>query len=481
MIEKFFKCILLSDVVLNDKLATEGNMTTLDYIPGSNFLGIVAGKLYEKLDPNESYEIFHSGEVSFGNATISIDNEISYPIPFDFMMVKGEDKPGENQVYLQHLLNGDNVPKDDKGFNKQLKQKRSGFIITSGKVINKLKKSFALKSAQDPTQRRSKEGAMFGFESLNKGQEFIFSIQFQDDRYIEKVSAALTGKKRVGKSKTAQYGQVEITTLDIVPSKIETNEIGDYALVYVQSSLCVFDEYGQPTYQPTAKDLELEGEIDWSKSLIRAYSYSPWNGKRNTNDTLRSCIAAGSVLYITGKNEKGEKSIGAFQAEGLGRVIVNPVFLEGVEEAKSTFELSAYNPNAYEIKNTIPENPKTPLGKFLKKRLQKKKVELELSQAIQETYQQTTRGKKFQNVSASQWGEIRAYAIKATKFEELKNDLLDGKNAYLKHGVAYDRIWSKGKNLNSIEEVFESAGENPFPTTFIAKFAAEMAKQASQK
>ena len=49
MKEIFFKCTLVSDIVLNSKLATEGNMTTLDFIPGSNFLGIVAGKIYNSL------------------------------------------------------------------------------------------------------------------------------------------------------------------------------------------------------------------------------------------------------------------------------------------------------------------------------------------------------------------------------------------------------------------------------------------------
>jgi hypothetical protein len=33
---------LLSDIIINQKAATEGPNKTLDFIPGSNFLGIVA-------------------------------------------------------------------------------------------------------------------------------------------------------------------------------------------------------------------------------------------------------------------------------------------------------------------------------------------------------------------------------------------------------------------------------------------------------
>lgn len=39
-----FKCILQTDVVITSNAATEGFYKSLDYIPGSKFLGIVAGE-----------------------------------------------------------------------------------------------------------------------------------------------------------------------------------------------------------------------------------------------------------------------------------------------------------------------------------------------------------------------------------------------------------------------------------------------------
>ena len=77
MKEKYFTCKLISDVVLNASLATEGNMETLDYIPGSNFLGIVAAALYPKMEGKEDevYDLFHSNRVSYGDAVISDDGQ----------------------------------------------------------------------------------------------------------------------------------------------------------------------------------------------------------------------------------------------------------------------------------------------------------------------------------------------------------------------------------------------------------------------
>ncbi|EPR69808.1 hypothetical protein ADICYQ_1249 [Cyclobacterium qasimii M12-11B] len=66
-------------------------MTTLDYIPGSNFLGIAARHLYGrpsesgKLTQEEAFQVFHSGEVIFGDGRIATSlNEITYAVPFSF-------------------------------------------------------------------------------------------------------------------------------------------------------------------------------------------------------------------------------------------------------------------------------------------------------------------------------------------------------------------------------------------------------------
>ncbi len=494
MTEKFYKCTLLTDLVLNSKLATEGNIETLNYIPGSVFLGVVAGVLYKDLNkhnlsPDEAYDIFHSGKISFGNASIAENNEISYPVPFDFVMEKGLEKLGKHPVYLQHLLNDDNHPKDSNGYKVQLKQKRTGFITASGKAAPKVEKRFALKSAQDAQTRRSKEGAMFGFESLKQGQEFIFSICFNNDNHIiNTVNDALCGEKYIGKSRSAQYGHVKIEKMQDTPKVIQTVDNADYTLVYAQSNLCFFDEFGQNTFQPTAEDFGLTGTIDWSKTQLRTYNYSPWNRKRNTMDSLRTCIAAGSVFFIIGPNSGEFKNVGAYQAEGLGRIVVNPVFLKSTN-GNALCDFIQNQSSAVQDRVTVEEVTERGMGtnselvRFLRHKLEEKQNTLELSKAIHDQYLWATeQGKeKFPGVTASQWGAIRAYAAVANSYSELKGSLLTGENAYLKYGVAYERIWSKGNNLKNFEVVMEQAAGKDKPTLFIAKFAAEMAKVAPKK
>jgi hypothetical protein len=477
MKEQFYKVTLMSDVVLNSSLATEGNMNTLDYIPGSNFLGIVAGKLYNEIDSDKAFSIFHSGKIRFGDACISIESSITYPIPASYFMEKGKAKLEENEVYLHHLIDTKNPPIKD-GKRLQLKQQRSGYLSKDGQLKTEIEKSFAIKSAQERKTRSSKEGAMFGFESLNKGLEFIFSVQLEDNTVFEIINKSLIGKHRLGKSRNAEFGQIEIKSIDSV-NQIENFKEETFALVYAQSNLCFVNEFGAPTFQPSAEQLGLNEDaiIDWSKSQIRSFSYSPWNFKRNTSNSQRDCIAKGSVFYVTGISESASAAtVGIHQAEGLGKVIYNPIFLDGNKaNAKSNFSFVMEQSKSQKIN----QEPTTILTRFLEKQVKERKADRDISDAIQKlVYATDNKIVNLKRISSSQWGGIRAYATKAKSFEQLKTQLFDKDKGYLNHGVADEKYWGKnrGANRKAFEELFE-ANKN-HGTQFIAKFAAEMAKES---
>jgi hypothetical protein len=484
----YFTCTLLSDVVLNNKLATEGNMTTLDYIPGSNFLGIAANKLYKAEGDQTAYRLFHSGEVKFGDARVATSKgEPTYAVPFLFFQDKLNSNLDKPPIFLHHLITNENYPKgDDKKTNLQLQQSRTGYISASGILVREVEKRFSLKSAYDRESRTSKTGNMFGFEAIPSGTVFIFSISSEDNSLLEKVAEAIVGEQRLGKSKTAEYGQVNIEKVgDVAP--IPTFQPNHYTLVYAESNLCFYNKAGQPTFQPTAKDLGLEGgEIDWSKSQIRTYSYAPWNGQRKTTSTQRHCIAKGSVIYVKGTTPStAENFIGHYQAEGLGKVIYNPIFLESNgSECESPFKIKLDSKPEMAFKKG---EKNTALAKFLEKQKEQKNSELYTSQLVTEYVYQFVpdKFKSLKDVSPSQWGNIRSIASRSKDTDEMKSLLYEGKEAYLKHGIAYEKCWGKNNetrlsNLKKIiGEVEEKSGDHTKVDlkVFVAKFAAEMAKE----
>ena len=182
---KYYTCKLETDIVLNASLATEGNMQTLDYIPGSKFWGIVASQKYKNLVQNNQHQkildYFHNGNISFGNAFISANGELGYPLPFSLFQDKLSKEIIGADVYVHHALGQkkkimSSKKIDGKESEIQLKQHRSGYLTRNNNYIKDVKKRFSLKSAQCRTNRKSMDGSIFGFESLGAGQIFIFSV-----------------------------------------------------------------------------------------------------------------------------------------------------------------------------------------------------------------------------------------------------------------------------------------------------------------
>ncbi|MFC3809768.1 hypothetical protein [Lacihabitans lacunae] len=467
MIKQNYTCTLLSDIVLNASLATDGNMETLNFIPGANFLGIVAAGIYQN-HIDFAFDILHSDKVLFGNAYISNKENVSIPMPFSLFKAK----TGTGPTYIHHAISGD---KDNELRKKgiQLKQERAGFLLSDNTIIKNLKKNFSLKSKQDRNTRKSEDTKMFGMESIESGQMFSFSIEYATEQLKNIVEKYLIGNKFIGKSKSAQYGSVDIQPeIDITLKTFENNT---YTLVYAVSNLCFLDEkFGYPTFKPEAKDLGIEGgEICWELSQIRSKTLSTWNFKRGTDNAQRHCIEAGSVFYIKGgKPRIITKPLGEYINEGYGKVIYNPWFLNANSDGTILNELTESKPDEFKNDN---KPITTALGKFLKNKQEQRSIDLSRAIKIHELVYANGKD-NLKAISSSQWGEIRAKATNISEIENLKAELFTDKTGFLCHGVSAEKYWDKNKNRETFKSDFDSLSKHG--TAAIAKYAAEMAKES---
>ncbi|MFA8436807.1 MAG: hypothetical protein ACEPOZ_20055 [Marinifilaceae bacterium] len=533
---KYFKCSLLSDVVLNAETSTEGSPRCLDYIPGANFLGMVAGQLYEK-DGIDSHSVFHSGKVRFCDARISRENVQALKVPASWYFPKGfelEEKETikDEKDALIKEVNGDvkkfNVTRvhhriqdreklTDQGI--QLKQARSGYFLPDGELL-RVERNYQQKSAYDSVKRRSKDEKMFGYQSIPQGSEFVFRVEFDIDEQdtIDAIEKALVGTKRLGRSRTAQYGLVKIKKIDKSEPKKEEVTPGknQELIVYAESDLCFFNEFGEATLQPTPSDFGLSsGEIKWDATQIRHRSYAPWNGKRRTREADRVVIEKGSVFVIlNAKPESGKdlpSCVGAYRAEGLGQVIYNPSFLEADKEGRLNLNLynrseKKENPNSVEKDNhnnkaslhplyTIKkdEDSDSAISEFLVSRKTKADNRTLVDDAIK-AFVEAKKEIFTQSTTASQWGGIRSRAAVATSKEKLKDILLKGVNSknkkeqtgYLVHGKSQ---WNK-LELEEMDKIFQKNYTFPLPDgnnkkqlpeelfpAFVERLAAQMQKE----
>lgn len=498
-----FLCTLISDIIINQNSATEGSQQSLDFIPGNNFLGI-ASAIYETL-LEEASIVFHSGKVRFGDAhpALFVNNNWMRSLRVPTSMFHPKLKKASEECYIHHHLTASEL-KSEVLRNKQLTQCRTGFYLFPITQVNQeftgipveVNKSFSIKSAYDPTTRRSKDSQIYGYQSLEKGSNFMFSLYYDSDvsdDTINKVVSQLQGERHVGRSRTAQYGLVHITCLNMQETNYTSHQTNKQNLIiYAESRLIFLDKFGLPTFTPTPLDfLNIEGEVDWTKSQIRTFQYSPWNFRRGARDADRCGIEKGSVIVIKLKREididKLPEFIGKYQNEGFGKVIYNPCFLDKSESNILSSGNSLYKIGEVSPSITIPapqrgvteialDDDDDALLHYLKAQAQESKRNESIYKDVQSFIDNHVDKCKFRiEAFSSQWGAIRSLAIR----HNTQADLLNAISQYISKGVATEKWddYARGKALLAF--INKLSDENA--KSAIINLASEMAKLSNKK
>ena len=453
MTKLHFICTFKSDIVLHASSNTEGKIERLDYIPGSNFLGMVASQ-YQAFG-EDAFDVFHSGAVRFGDGHVSIDDQSTFHVPFSWFSPKGDslvDAIKTNKIFNEHFLTKEDYRIFiEKG--KQLKQQRVGFLNSFGKS-KRSEHLYTQKSAYDKDKRRSKDKTMFGYYALSKGTKWHFCVEVDEGikkENIDRIKNTLLGSSRLGKSRSAEYGQVTIEenpqNETPIQSRLYTIEINEksYIFLYAYSRLALTDANGVNCYQPDLNTLCIEEKdvrIDWSKSQIRTSRYTPYVGSRKNFDPERLIINKGSIIAIEVPSNfnveayaiKVEKGVGLYLSEGHGKLLVNPVFL--TDEKFTVVKENAKGD--VDKKTDYNSNLNTWLTKQKKKDDDGYNLLKEVKEFIKDNLSMVKNKK-------SQWGQIRSLCMASTNNKILYDKLFDEtmvnnhKKGFLLHGRAKDK------------------------------------------
>jgi hypothetical protein len=427
MIRYQFTCTFLEDVVLNARTATEGGSECLDFIPGSNFLGIAARSYDEFKEEGIAYKVFHSGNFRFGDAHPYLNGERAIRVPASWFHIKGQ-QLNESPVWVHGC-----IPESQLNQHKidsvQLKQARSGFFLPHEGSMIEAAKVFTLKSAQDRDTRRAEEGKLFGYTALKRGSEWCFHLECDDEAIGDRIASILKGIHHIGRSRTAQYGTAQVELISVEQVLPVSEMLEGEILMYAESRLALFDEFCQPASIPTPRSLKLpEGSrILQEKSQIRSYTYAPWNYKRKCRDADRVCVEKGSVIAVELREsitaDIFRQGIGSFRSEGLGKIIVNPDFLKAdvtgmlsCIKLKYKCEMIESDKSFYSFDSSESD---THQEKWLEERKQRQEIEASILTDVNEFVK--VKGNYFKgNVTPSQWGQIRSIASASESFQELE-------------------------------------------------------------
>lgn len=485
----YFRCKLKSDVVLTQTSATSGPQSSLDFIPGSCFWGIVAHDMY-KNHKDHVYDVLYSGCCRFGDAHPASENYRGIRTPASFYYEKDKDIfAGTSKAYVSHKV-------DNWKEGIQPKQCRGGFVTVVSDneeiVIAKINTSsnMAIKTAWSRETRSPEKSQLYTYESLDKGLELLFWIELSGvdkQRNAEIIINALSGIKRVGRSRSAQYGLVEISMVTdkecCMPESDMSSACDDLYAVYADSRLIFLDSSGQPHYQPSARDLGFsEGEILWEKSQIRTFGYSSFNSRRGAYNSDYTGIEKGSVLIVKSPvPPSGDEWVGSFKSEGFGHVIYNPSFFKVKEDEDGKGVVSACrfckadNHDAEYHSGSITDKEAG-----LVTWLESSRKESDVMSGIFGLNNKMT---QFFNasVAASQWGQIRQIAMVSDTYDALRKSIV----TFITEGLRKD-FWrgKAGKDLmnyldKDIVELLEQyeADKDRFAPMAVVNLASIMASK----
>ena len=338
---QYFNIQLKQPLIVSQQAATAGQHQSLDYIPGSAILGMVASQLYAQLTPEEALQVFHSGAVRFSDALPVHQGQTAYPVPLCWHHSKGTDFHNHGRLDPNEIYD---VSRKDRAqlAGKQPVQLRQFYVTEQGRrwQPNKVQ---TLKTAIDAHKNSAADGQLFGYDALAAGQEYAFYVQTQAEvpaALVDKIQQVLQGTAWLGRSRSAQFGQVSIKAQSQVQPLIPAPPQDGVLTLWLLSDMHLL-QHGQPTLVPAAELLGLPAGSRWlpEQSFIRSRRYSLYNSYRQHYDREKQVLGRGSVLrYALPAGftltadwvAKLQQGLGLGQEVGLGAVWVNPPLLQDV-------------------------------------------------------------------------------------------------------------------------------------------------------
>lgn len=495
----YLEITLLEDVVLSASSATAGAHESLDYLTGATLLGIAASRLYGRLNQEESFLVFHSGQFRFGSGLPSINSIPCLPAPRCWHYPKGKDYRDDygyiKAETIHNLLHGD--------MEGQPKALRNGYVQPFTGAYVQPERLLRIKTAIDNETGRSAEGQLFAYEAIAARTCFVARLDWDErisQKLVSQVQEAFIGTRYFGRSRSAEYGAAELRLLDFAPPVPETlpeSSTTHDLLIWCVSDLALIDHYGQYTADPQPEYVlpGLGGVLMPATSFLGHRSYAPWNAHRRCRDPERQVIQQGSVIhwhFPDGINPiqmaELQRGIGLHREAGLGQVLIQAKLLQ-VVHPRFIAQERAVKSSELQGKQAIPDHP---LARWLtgqtlvdnaavREGAQAWLKELQQLQSAACLYQGLGECEKI-GPSTQQWGRVLDFAKNTSSFTQIRAGIFHGDNAIAKEK---GEGWSEGGFLNDrfvtfynwfnqrVSVLLEASESDIFKTRILREFARE--------
>lgn len=313
-----FEITCLTPVVAS--AGVKGNtVQTLDYIPGYLLFPIVARAL-----GGDAADLITTGRIKVSDATPAPKGKRMLPVPLSLQRPKGVHT---DPVTLHNALRGE----PDEG--QRYVPMKQGWLDPQGALspasilrVDLMEQAHAVidDQAQRPTEQ---SGGLYVQQAIPAGTVLHFEVDLPAE-------PKLVGKHSIGRSKKDDYGHVEIRRVEHLVTRVQTTP-SSQVIAYVESDVLLHDENLNPTTSATelARQVADALQVAYSGDL-RAYHavrrHETWSARWGLPRPSLVAVKAGTVIRFAVDGQAKDATVlhlGTRQAEGFGRVLINPAFL----------------------------------------------------------------------------------------------------------------------------------------------------------
>lgn len=336
---------LLDPVVIPTEAATGTGPETLDYIPGSILLGVAAKGLYPKLSAIEAFELFHSGNVKFGDALpLTEAGYVCLPSPLSLHKRKDARTPRSLKESADQIVDFSVSPRLP-----DYEKLRGGHVAMDGSgTFMHPAKDVSYRTAIAEDTGLADEGRLYGYQALKRGQRFRSRVSVPKNADLRLLSQALSGEQFIGRAKSSEFGKVCIDCrLGEVWDLAEADAPASEQFVWLLSDAWFHDENGLPSSRPEVTSFEISASINWQKSSFGTRRLAPFNATWKARAEERVVVERGSVLRLIGADcVTGLRHVGLGQERGYGLAFVTnrdltSVLLDRIEPIGRSEEISS--------------------------------------------------------------------------------------------------------------------------------------------
>jgi CRISPR-associated protein Csx10 len=341
----------ISPIIIHAR--TLGNqINTLDYIPGTCLLPIVAKALAPLMEDVGS--AIGNSQLIITNATVEVAEQRGRPMPFALF----QEKQNKSRIYnrLCPQTNEDQLP--------QLKGMRAGYLTEAGDYQT-IGTTITTHNTIDDKQQRPNEdvGGVYSYGAIPALTKFRSVIHIQDPSLDQNVALKTlqqlqTTTIQIGRSKKDDYGAAKISAVqEVTATHLDSRDVaaGGELRVWLLSDVLIRDDRLRFSTSPQnflqALSQKLGVELKLSASWARSKRLDSWQTRWNLPRPSLVGLSAGSCFTFIAKTsiagsvlrQLEQYGIGERLAEGYGQLCFNSKLLMGddihLTSAQSTLSL----------------------------------------------------------------------------------------------------------------------------------------------